>query len=164
MIGQRKFRIGQRLQERRGVVNSGMVLTDEDRANIEAFAEKLAEAVSLLRQEVEAIGLGQLSVVGDLYERKATLLKWLELRIPLVEPFLKHEAATESALPELLADFKQAIDEDSAILSRMASAAGTIVREIEKTAERHSLNGLYGKSGHKLSKTGEGRMRIDKAF
>lgn len=165
MLKKRKFRIGSRMQARRGAtVPEDTVLTQEDEANITAFTAKVGEAVELLNHEVAALTEGRFQVVGELFERKAALLKWLELRVPLVEPFLQHEAAKSRGLPERMVELQKAVSEDSAMLKRMATAAGTIVREIRKASERNGLSGLYGKSGQKIGSQDGGRMRIDREF
>lgn len=165
MQGKRRFRIGGRMQARRDTVAAGAtVLTAEDEANIAAFTAKVGETVELLNQEVAALTEGRFHVVSELFERKASLLKWLELRVPLVEPFLQHEVAKSRGLPERLADLQRAVSEDSAMLKRMATAAGTIVREIRKASERSGLGGLYGKSGQKIGGQDGGRLRIDREF
>lgn len=164
MLGTRKFRIGERMEARRGAEAGGAVLTPEDLANLDGFVAKVSEAVTLLNQEIAAIGDGRLGVVSELFDQKAAILKWLELRMPLVEPFLKHPEAQARQLPGRLAELQQAVAEDSALLSRMATAAGTIVREIEKATNRNSLNGLYGKSGQKIGNTPDREMRIDREF
>jgi hypothetical protein len=165
MVRKRKFRIGGRMQARRdAVAGNAPILTEEDEANITAFTDKVGEAIDLLNQEVAALTEGRFQVVSELFERKASLLKWLELRVPLVEPFLQHEAAKSRGLPERLAELQKAVSDDSAMLQRMATAAGTIVREIRKARERSGLTGLYGKSGQKIGGQEGGRMRIDREF
>lgn len=153
------------MQARRdAVAGNAPILTEEDEANISAFTDKVGEAIDLLNQEVAALTEGRFQVVSELFERKASLLKWLELRVPLVEPFLQHEAAKSRGLPERLAELQKAVSDDSAMLQRMATAAGTIVREIRKARERSGLTGLYGKSGQKIGGQEGGRMRIDREF
>jgi len=153
------------MQARRdAVAGNAPILTEEDEANITAFTDKVGEAIDLLNQEVAALTEGRFQVVSELFERKASLLKWLELRVPLVEPFLQHEAAKSRGLPERLAELQKAVSDDSAMLQRMATAAGTIVREIRKARERSGLTGLYGKSGQKIGGQEGGRMRIDREF
>ncbi|TDE38889.1 flagellar biosynthesis protein FlgI [Antarcticimicrobium sediminis] len=165
MLGKRKFRIGERMQARRGAPLAGAtILTEEDEANIEAYTAKVGEAVALLNEEVAALTDGRFQVVSELFERKSALLKWLELRMPLIEPFLKHEAAKARGLPERLAELKQSVGADSEMLQRMAMAAGTIVREIRKATERNGLSGLYGKSGQKIGSQEGGKLRIDREF
>jgi flagellar biosynthesis/type III secretory pathway chaperone len=164
MLGRRKFRFTERLEARLSGEPKDITLTQEDEDNLDAFVETLKEAVQLLRTEVEAINNGQLSIVSELYERKAHLLKWLELKLPVVESFLPHEHAQSKNLHGHLEDLKQAATEDSELLSRMSTAAHAIVREIEKTNERNGLGGIYGKSGQKLGDVQDGELRIDREF
>ncbi|WP_421750015.1 flagellar biosynthesis protein FlgI [Cognatishimia sp.] len=161
MIATRQFRMSERKQSRTGAADDPSPM---DLQNIDAFAEKIKEAVALLRSEIEAINAGNLDVVSDKYEEKSGLLKWLELKRPLVEPFIKKDAALARRLPELLEDLRVAVTENSTLLSRMAGAAGSVAREIEKATQRHSLNGLYGKSGKKVGDSTVTKMTIDREF
>lgn len=151
MISQRQFRMTDR-RKKRDAQQAAIALrpSDLDIKNIDDFATKLAEAVALLKQEIAGINDGKLNIVSELYDQKASILKWLELKMPLVEPFMNDDAVKARRLPDRLAELKEAVTENSALLSRMAGAAGTIVREIEKAQQRHSLNGLYGKSGRRI--------------
>lgn len=165
MLGMRKFRLGNRLEARLNRSEDGsVVLTEEDEANLDAFEAKLREAISLLRQEVEAIRAGRLSVVGEIYDRKAMVMTWLEMRMPVIEPFLSHDAAKARDLHQLLRDLKTAVTEDSVLLERMAAAASTVVREIEKARERNGLGGLYDKSGEKLKDRSQVDRSIDRQY
>jgi len=165
MVEKRKSRIGRRLQARRDAPSgTARVLTETDEANIAAYTDKVGEAVTLLNEEVVALTEGRFQVVSELFDRKASVLKWLELRLPLVEPFLKHEAAVSRGLPERMQELQAAVTADSEMLQRMATAAGTIVREIRKATERNGLSGLYGKSGQKIGGEEGGKLRIDREF
>jgi hypothetical protein len=163
MLEKRKFRIGSRLEARHRVGQlHGAVLTAEDAANLEAFAIKVQEAIDLLNQEVTAIGEGRLNVISDVFNNKAAILKWLELKFPLIEPFIAHEGANALGLPILLTELKSIVSEDSALLLHMAVAAGTIVREIEKALNRNNLHGNYGKLGEKVGKHSGPEIRLDR--
>lgn len=163
MISQRQFRMSQHREARAtagGVV--GLAPTDLDLQNIDAFASKLGEAVILLKQEIAGINEGKLNIVSELYNQKASILKWLELKMPLVEPFINDDSVKARRIPDRLAELKEAVSENNALLSRMSTAAGTILKEIEKAQQRHSLSGLYGKSGRKVGGS-DGRSRtLDK--
>lgn len=161
MIATRQFRMSARKQSRTGAADDP---TPMDLQHIDAFAEKIKEAVALLRNEIDAINAGNLDVVSESYEKKSGLLKWLELKRPLVEPFIKKDAAIARRLPELLEDLRVAVTENSSLLSRMAEAAGSVAREIEKATQRHSLNGLYGQSGKKVADSTVTKMTIDREF
>ncbi|MCH2250922.1 MAG: hypothetical protein MK042_14125 [Cognatishimia sp.] len=163
MISQRQFRVAGRNQNRgsgQGAV--ALAPTDLDLHNIDAFATKITEAVSVLKQEIAGINEGKLNIVSELYNQKAGILKWLELKMPLIEPFMNDDAVKARRLPDRLAELKEAVTENNALLSRMSVAAGTIVREIEKAQNRHSLNGLYGKSGRRIGADGSRSRALDK--
>lgn len=160
MLEKRKFRMSNRTQRRENA-GAGRAMTDEDIQNMDSFAAKLDEAIELLNTEINAIEKGQLGVVTEVFEQKSAVLRWLELRMPLVEPFLGQEAATERQLPARLAELKEVVIANSAFLSRMSDAVGAILREINKATDRHSLNGLYGKNGRKIGAPGNGRVTID---
>lgn len=138
--------------------------TVDDHANLDAFSQTLQDAIDLLHEEVDNINAGRLDVVGELFERKSRLLKWIELKMPVVEPFLTHDAATQRKIPDHLQQLRQAADQNSELLSRMSSAARSIMREIERAVERNGLSGLYGKSGEKLGASASGDTGIDQEF
>ncbi|NRB02725.1 MAG: flagellar biosynthesis protein FlgI [Rhodobacteraceae bacterium] len=147
------FRFGKRQTALAATASSGAVLpTAEDMGNIKAYTQKIQEVLTLLSQEISAIKAGELDQVTALFEQKTALFKWLELRTPLIEPFLNNEAAKQHRMDDLLKELRDRIEEDTLLLSRMASAAKAIVREMEKANERRGLDGLYGQSG-KLSDT-----------
>lgn len=165
MAGIRKFRFGERREARENATASGdVVLTNEDEQNLDAFAETLKETIQLLREEIEAINSGKLGVVSEFFERKSKLMKWLELKTPLIEPFLPHQTAREKKIHLYLEELKEAAATDGELLSRMSIAARSVVREIEKASDRNGLSGIYGKSGQKLGAASEGNLRIDREF
>lgn len=159
-MSKRELRLSDRMVARSRSASEGG-LTDEDQRNLRDYAAKLDEAISLIREEIGSIMQGQLGAVNELYAQKAELLKWLELRAPTVEPFLGQPVAHEHDLPGKLATFKTVLQEDGDLLKRMANVAASISREIEKVMNRDSLDGIYGKSGEKLSKSGKADMRLD---
>ena len=159
-MSKRELKLSDRMAARTQSAAEG-ALTEEDRRNLSEYAAKLDDPTSVLRDEITAIGEGRLDAVNAFYPRKAELLKWLELRAPTVEPFLRQPLAREHDLPGKLATFKTALQEDGDLLKRMAGVAASITREIEKVVNRDSLDGLYGKSGEKLSKAGRANMRLD---
>ncbi|CUI96032.1 hypothetical protein [Cognatishimia activa] len=161
MIATRQFRMSERQRTRIGGADDP---TTMDLQNIDAFAGKLNEAITLLKKETAAINEGDLNVVSENFDEKSGLLKWLELKRPLVEPFVKKDAARTRRLPELLDELRGAVTENTTLLSRMADAAGSVAREIEKATQRHSLDGLYGKSGQKVNDSATPKMTIDREF
>ncbi|WP_127900758.1 hypothetical protein [Solirhodobacter olei] len=140
------------------------VMTEEDRRNIANFEADAGAVTALLRREVAAIQAGKLDAVTELYEQKTALLKRMEVLMPVVEPFLKVRLAEDEALRERLAALNAAVQEDSALLERMSSATSQIVGDLEKIRDRHSLKGLYGKSGKRVTGPEDKRRRIDKTI
>jgi len=138
------------------------VPTEDDLVVLDEIAAKAREAVELLRAEMDGIRNGRLQVVEELFSRKSKVLKWLELKLPLAEPFIRQPAAEARQLPKILSELRDTVTEDSEMLSRMATAAGTVLREIEKVRDRNSLSGTYGKSGEKVSGLGTSRERLNK--
>lgn len=163
MTSRKKFRFGERNKTGPHSGDPGTIeLTQEDARNLDEYIAKIGETIRLLRLEINAIKDGHLDMVSDVFEEKSRMLKWLELRTPLIEPFLKHEAAKSRNLDGHLTELKKNIEEDGAMLSRMAIAARTIQREVQKINDRNGLDGVYGKSGQKLSQASPGRIRIDR--
>lgn len=138
-----------------------IALTEKDAENINQYVGKIRETVDLLRHEIDAIKAGELEVIGQIFEEKSRKLKWLELRTPLIEPFLDHEFAQKLSLRPLLAELKRNIEEGGAMLARMAIAARTIRREVEKIHNRNGLDNVYGKTGEKLAGGAGQKLKLD---
>jgi hypothetical protein len=162
----RRFRIGERLNARRmsETDKTNMVLSAEDESNLEEFERMIEEATTILNQEIDAINDGEFSIIRDLYERKTAVLKSIELRMPLVQPFLTTSYVRARNLPKILDKLANVARTDSALLERMALAAGTIVKEIQRATERHSLKGMYGNIGQKVTESMENQVKIDKSL
>ncbi|MGC1504531.1 MAG: flagellar biosynthesis protein FlgI [Sulfitobacter sp.] len=163
MTLRKKFRFGERPQTDTKA-EAPIGLTAEDEANLDAYVDKIQETVAILRKEITAINNGELEVISNVFDEKSKILKWLELRTPLVEPFLNHDIARKLKIKEHLGDLKKYIEEDGAMLSRMAVAARTILREVEKISNRNELSDLYGKSGKKMNAHSGAKMGIDREF
>lgn len=158
-------RFRKRMQARRDDISAdGPVLTEEDDANLAAFEANIDATLDLLHEEIAAIEAGHLDRVTELYDRKADLLKRIELKIPVIEPFLEASEHAAPTLREKLRQLKVAVQDNSVLLSRMSDATRDIVREIEKIRNRHSLDGLYGKSGKPVTGQDGPQMHIDKEF
>lgn len=164
MTTSRNLKLGSRIAARRSAGGSRTTPTSEDIQNIVEFSRRLDAATEILSEEVAAINEGRLDAVSDLFEKKAAALKWLEIRMPVIEPFLDHEIVATTKLQEKLTNLRQVATEDSELLERMAIAARTIVREMEKASSRNSLDGLYGKSGQKLSDAHSGQVKLNREY
>ena len=145
----------------RGRATSAHPVTDEDRARLKAYASKLDDATELIRAEIESIKSGRMSAVSETYPAKAEVLKWLELRAPVIEPFLGLECAEDYHFQTRLAALKHVLDQDEKMLKHLAQVAAAVSREIEKVIHRDSLDGLYGQSGKKLSALSAPQKSLD---
>lgn len=165
MIAPKKFRFGERQP---APISDGipapLVLTAEDETNLDTYVVKIGETIEILRQEIAAIKKGELKTITSLFEEKSKSLKWLELHTPLIEPFLDHAAARQRDLRTHMAALKESIEENGALLSRMAITVKTILREHEKILNRNGLGGVYAKSGEKVSVNLGPEMKIDREF
>lgn len=163
MIEGRKFRIGDRLKARSadGPVNA-LILTDEDMDNLKAFSEKLGEAIRLLETEMDALRDGRLDEVPTLAADKNAIVSWLEMKMPLVEPFVGHEEAADLDLATKLSNLKKLTEENGTLVSQAAGTVSAIRREYEKVANRHSLAGLYGKSGKHVGEDASKRSQFSR--
>ncbi|GAA6176185.1 flagellar biosynthesis protein FlgI [Sulfitobacter pacificus] len=163
MTLRKKFHFGERATTD-SKAEAPIALTAEDEANLDAYVDKIQETVAILRKEITAINEGELEVISNVFEEKSKILKWLELRTPLVEPFLNHDIARKLKIKEHLGELRKYIEEDGVMLSRMAVAARTILREVEKVSNRNELGNVYGKSGKKMSANSSGAPGIDREF
>lgn len=161
-------RMMRRLATRRalgaGDVPPEALMTEEDEDNLTVFEADVAAVTEVLEEEVAAIRAGRIDAVTDLYPRKAELLKRIELLMPVVEPFLRARIESDAALHARLGALKAAVEADGALLERISGATTTIVREIDKIRDRHSLNGLYSKRGERVGDPSAPRRGIDKTL
>ena len=150
-------RIAARFQERRARAEQGErpPLTEADEANIDAFGRIVESLSNLLEHENEALRQGDIQLVASIFERKQELLNQLEIRKPVVEPFLRESLEANHRLRALIQDLSARINTNAELLSAMADAAGRIRIEVERVRERHTLRGMYDKSGH--ARDGQGR-------
>ena len=162
----RRFRMSERLLARRENQISGhqLVVTAEDERNLLEFSHDVASVTQLLQKELAEVVNGELEVVSRLLPEKLKLMNSIELRMPVVEPFLLTGFAQNLQLPKQLVEFKASADKNTAHLERMAQAVGKIVREIRRATERHGLDGLYGMTGQKLTNAGGQTQKVDNKF
>ncbi len=161
-------RLRQRIETRRARMAAGLdpgpVPTEEDARNLRQFDADTRAVTALLEDEIAAIRTGRLETVTELYPRKADLLKRIELVMPVIEPFLRARIGTDAGLRDRLAALRRAVQEDSGLLEHMAETTAEIVRDIKKICNRHSLDGLYGKSGRRVTGAGAEPRAIDKTI
>ncbi|WP_375689979.1 hypothetical protein [Pseudooceanicola sp. LIPI14-2-Ac024] len=113
-----------------------------------ARANQLIDQLSrVLRDEIAAIGRGDLANVETLFPKKAQLLEDIETAFVDAGPLLEGDEPASTRLRQRLAALQTLIRSDLALLRRMTEATGAVAREIERIRDRHSLNGLYTRDG-----------------
>ena len=144
-------RLGLRFGERRQRQEGGErpPLTSDDEANISDFALLIERTIALLALENEALVAGNVTAVSDFYEEKARLLRDLTLKQPVVEPFLTEETPEILVLRGLVRDLAESLGRNGDLLKGMAAASTSILSEVARIRDRHSLDGIYDKSGQK---------------
>lgn len=161
-------RFRRRIAERRARAAAGLgegpLPSEEDDRNLASFQEDAREVTALLREEIAAIHAGRLDSVTALFPRKAALLKRIELLMPVVEPFLKEQLRSDRALADRLSEMKAAVREDCELIERMSLALADVIRDIEKIRNRHSLDGIYEKSGRRVTGAAADLRQIDKTI
>ncbi|MBP0484586.1 hypothetical protein [Sagittula salina] len=136
-------------------------MTDVSPARAHQLIDRLAR---LLRDEIAAIGQGQLARVEELFPLKSELLG--EIATALGQPekiFLASEPGSEK-LREKLDELRGLIRADLALLQRMTQATGDIAREIDRIRDRQSLRGLYGRDGSTANEAVTPSQRFDQSI
>lgn len=155
-------RLGARLGERRRRARDGErpPLTRDDEENIGSFSRIIEQTIALLGVENDALAAGDVGKVADCYEAKSRLLKDLTLRQPVVEPFLKEDIPEIAGLRDLIGSLAESLKRNGELLEGMSNASRAIISEIETLRRRHSLEGVYDKTGQTRgrSDTSSGRF------
>lgn len=157
-------RIAQRFQERRARAALGErpPLTSADEDNLARFAGIVEDLTALLAEENEALRAGDTARVAALFARKTEALHRLEVRQPVVEPFLRDSEEIAASLRGRLRALAAQIQQNAALLQSMSEAAQTIRTEVARVRDRHSLRGMYDKAGQSLDGSAPGsRTGID---
>ena len=150
LFGETPFsRFGARFLERRRRATHGEspALTRDDEENIAAFEQLIRDAIQLLEKEQVALKSGVIADVARFYQAKSHILKLLELRQPLIEPFLKEKIPQIESLRDLLREFSAQLIENGRRLEGMALASRAINAELDRIRNRNSLQGIYDKRG-----------------
>lgn len=153
-------RLAARFQERRARAAAGErpPMTGADEDNIRAFTRIVVELTELLGRENDALRARDPHAVAALYEDKQALLKRLETRQPVVEPFLRESAEVTGQLRHHIRVLSQSLETNGALLQAMSEASQGIRAEVARVRERHSLRGMYDKSGQTIE-TGSSKPR-----
>lgn len=117
----------------------------------------------LLRDEIAAIGQGQLARVDELYPRKAELLGEIEAGFGTDENFFAGADPAAETLRRKLEDLRGLIQADLSLLQRMTEATGAVAQEIDRIRDRQSLRGLYDREGTQHSAAVTQPQRLDQS-
>lgn len=142
-------RLGLRFNERRERAARGetSAMTESDEKNITAFTQVVEQLSDLLQQENEALQRGDIDQIAEIFQIKQELLRRLETRQPVVEPFLRKSADVTEILRERIGVLAGILEVNATLLGSMAEAAHAIRGEVGRVRDRHSLKGMYNKSG-----------------
>ncbi|MCB1342115.1 MAG: hypothetical protein KDK24_13820 [Pseudooceanicola sp.] len=112
-----------------------------------AAAQIVERLAKVLRDEIAAIGAGQLETVRDLYPQKVALYEELQAQTGAVERQLKAATPEAKALREGLDELHGLIRKDFSLLEHLTAATGRVVKELSRIRDRHGLGGLYEADG-----------------
>ncbi|WP_194134456.1 hypothetical protein [Salipiger mangrovisoli] len=135
-------------------------MTQMTRPRAHALIDRLAR---LLRDEIAAIGKGELARVEELFPRKQELLAEIEAAFADPEPLLGGDDPAAEKLRDSLSGLRELIHSDLALLRRMTEATGAVAKEIDRIRERQSLRGVYGKDGTKSKQGVTQTQRYDQS-
>lgn len=127
-------------------------------------AQLIDRLARLLRDEIAAIGQGQLARVEELFPRKAELLGEIETAFGSGKKYFDGDDAQSQKLRRKLDDLRDLIHTDLALLKRMTEATGDVAREIERIRDRQSLRGLYDRDGTPKEGPVTPSQRFDKSI
>lgn len=117
----------------------------------------------VLRDEIAAITGGRLAEVTELYPQKAALLAEVEDAFATPKSLLEdHPEAAK--LRVKLGELRELIAQDHALLEKMTDATSTIIDELDRIRDRHSLSGTYGPDGEKKPKDTSPSQHFDQSL
>mgnify|MGYP002881648128 CR=1 FL=1 len=121
-------------------------------------AESLDALIALLRRETDAIQAGNLEVLAETGQEKATLAARLERSADALA------RSDDPAARDKLAELRDIVARNEAVLSRTAEATAEIVADVARIRRRHSLDGLYDREGGRRGADATARSSADKTF
>lgn len=159
-------RLATRFNERRARAAAGErpPLTTADEDNIRSFTNLVVELTALLERENQALNQRDPQAVAHLYEEKQQLLKRLETRQPVIEPFLKESAEVTAQLRGHIRTLSAVLELNAGLLMVMSEASLNIRNEVNRVRDRHSLKGMYDKTGQGIDNSPQRRKAIDTNF
>jgi len=153
-MNQPRKTLKERMAEKRKLIDSGHeisenTLSNDEKNQMSFFLESIDRMCDLLKKENNSIKSGNLDIINELFEMKKEGLRTIENKAPLVEHLINSDSFPES--PKKIKELKMLVDENGVLLERMNAAAKVISSELNKIKNKHSLNGLYEKTGKKIN-------------
>ncbi len=142
------------------------VITDADQAILDEFVGLVRQMISLLEQENGALEERSFSKLPELFDKKSDVSKALEIKEALVLTILPRVEDDEKK-DEVKAAFKdlgEAISKNSKLVDRISDAASAVSAEFRRILKRHSLEGLYEKTGKPLNASKAKRRKLDESL
>ena len=153
----------ERMAERRELMSretgQGFAPTEDDKTQMTLFLEAVDRMCELLEKENSAIKSGSLDVVTELYEMKKEGLGVIESKATIIDTFLKSKSFPD-AEPKIKR-LNELVHENGKLLERMSSAASSIASQIKKIRDKHTLDGIYEKTGKKMSESQKYSSKLD---
>lgn len=135
-------------------------MTDLTPARAAALVDQLAK---LLRDEIAAIGQGQLARVEEIFPRKSALLGEIEAAFADQAEIFSGDDPAAVALRRKVDALRGLIQADLALLRRMTEATGAVAQEIDRIRDRQSLRGLYDRDGERQKADVTPSQRLDQS-
>lgn len=155
-------RLKKRIMERMaGEATEPQSLDERDEAAIGKFAAAVSDLIVLLQEENVALEKGEVQKIEPLFQRKQDIYGRLQIHEPIVEPILKSRTHDLPELRESLAELQRLVNANGIMIERISAATSAVAREVKRIQRRHSLDGLYEKSGRKVGDPTSSRRRFD---
>ncbi len=154
-------RLKDRLNSRSG--GSPDAMSEGDKVSIEEFVSLVSRMSETLDFEAQILKNREFGQLQEVLEKKNEISKALEIKQGIVFnliPRLKDKERKDE-IREVFEELNQKLRESEAILSLMSKASSSVSAEFTKILKRHSLDGLYEKSGKVKSDRFKKKKRLD---
>ena len=152
----------ERMAERRELMNREsdiLVPTEDDKKQMSLFLEAIDNMCDILKKENTSIKSGNIDIVTELYEMKKEGLSIIEQKSALLDNHIKKKTFPECE--EKIIKLNELVQENGVLLERMSAAASSIASQIQKIRDKNTLNGIYEKTGKKISDTQKYSSKLD---
>ncbi|EPX78023.1 hypothetical protein Salmuc_03345 [Salipiger mucosus DSM 16094] len=125
------------------------------------FETAVDELTALLEEENAALEAGEIDKLEPLFDRKSEIYNRLEIYEPVVEPILESHIDDFPQMRTKLPELRELVDANGILIERITAATSAVAREVKRIRNRHSLDGMYEKTGRKLGDPTSGRRSFD---